>query len=205
MRLFDRRVIYIFDTSIFIDGRVIPMFSHHLFNGKIVVPAFVLRELQQLADSKDYVTSRKAKRGFATLQEFKEAAAKIGEEIDFNEREFDNLKDVDDKLMACCLADKAILVTVDGNLTKVAKIRGIQVLNVNHLVTAVRFNVQRGDQFALKLTDVGHLEGQAVGYRQDGLMVVVQNGMPFFNKIVTVKVHRVLSLENGPIVFADVV
>jgi uncharacterized protein YacL len=211
MSLFKKEKQFVFDTSMFIDGRVVPMLKHHLMGGKLVVPAFVIRELQALADSKNFIKVKKSQRGYQALADFKALAIQLGYKIDFPEREYVGLSAVDDKLVAYCMAEKGVLVTLDEPLTKLAVIRGVAVLNLDQLLLDVKFNIRPGDQFMLEITEPGHEEGQGVGYRDgDGLMVVVQNcvkvlGRNFLNKKVTVIVRRMTRITTRPIIFADVI
>jgi len=198
---------YVLDTSILVDGRLMVMYRNDLLEGRIVVPTFVLRELQTLADSKNYVNEKKGKKGFKSVSELKAAVEKTGAEDRFmtwDRTTLDKIPEVDDKLIAFCKEEKAILVTVDGNLTQVAKLQDLKVLNPNVLVNQLRRTVSVGEKYVLKLSEAGKQAGQAIGYLPDGTLVVVDHGDRYINQVVSVLVRNVIVTDTGLIVFADI-
>lgn len=205
MSLFsDKRKKYVLDTSIIIDGRLMVLYRNDLIDGRIILPSFVLRELQQMADSSIYVTSKKAKRGFSSLNDLKSALGRDKKEVEMPGNEVPEQREVDDKLVAYCKAEGAILVTTDGNLTHVARLKDVKVLNPNVLMNQLRRVAMPGEKYAIRLTEPGKQEGQAIGYLPDGLLVVVDNGAKYLGQVVSVVVRNVLVGEMGPIIFAEI-
>jgi uncharacterized protein YacL len=137
-----------------------------------------------------------------SLAEFKEYLAKRGEIIEVVEQEFPGLKEVDDKLISHALSTKAILVTVDGNLSEVYRIKGGKVLNPHEIISGLTYIIRQGDQIELKLLRPGQTAGQALGTCHD-IQVCVNDGAPYIGRVVVVIVRNVLKLKQGPLVFAD--
>jgi len=200
----DNRKKYALDTSILIDGRLMVMYRNELLDGRIIVPSFVLRELQQLADSTNVVSEKKGKKGLSALNDLKAALGRVGAGIEIHGREFPEVKEVDDKLLSLCEEEQAVLVTVDSNLTQVAKLKDLKVLSPNVLVNQLRRAISQGDRYSLRLSEAGRQAGQATGYLSDGTMVVVADGLKYMGRVVPVVVRNVLITDSGLIAFAEI-
>lgn len=200
----DKRKKFVLDTSILVDGRLMIMYRNDLLDGRIITPAFVLDELQGLADSSNYVSEKKGKKGFASLNKLKEAIAKANGKLEVPLCKEVTSPAVDDKLIELCGSMKAVLVTVDGNLTHKAGLLGVKVLNPNVLVGQLRRSVSVGDKYVLRLSEAGKQAGQAIGYLPDSTLVVVDNGDRYIGKAVSVVVRNVIVTDTGIIVFADI-
>lgn len=184
------------DTSAIIDGRIIDVVKIGFLEGEIVVPQFVLDELQLIADSTDSVKRDKGQRGLDLLSELRQT----GDNVYIMDIEYDEL-DVDAQLIKLAKDKQGIVVTTDFNLNKVCKVQGIPVLNVNELSDAVRMMVSQGDILDIFVSRVGKEEGQGVGYLDDGTMVVVEEGKHLVNEQIRAEVKSVLQTNSGRIIF----
>ena len=198
----DTRRIFVLDTSIFVDRRITALCEACLLEGRFVFLGDALRELQELADSGNYVTAKKGKKGMEALAEFREYLAKKGEIVEVVEQEFFHDLEVDDRLVAYCMTNKGILLTVDGNLSEVLRTKGGKVLNPHEIVHELTYIIRQGDQIELRLSRSGQVEGQAMGTFHE-ISVVVKDGAPYIGRVVVVIVRNVLKLKQGPLVFAD--
>jgi uncharacterized protein YacL len=188
------------DTNIVIDGRIGALARTGFLTGSLVVPRLVLDELQRLADSKDPLKEARGKRGLAMLQELRSAR-----DVDLIIHE-DGLPDdqpVDTRLVTVARSLNARLLTNDGPLTQVASLRGTTVLSLQSLVKALQQEVQVGDVLDLVLSKQGKDKGQAVGYLQDGAMVVVNQAATWIGKEVQVRVVGITQTHAGRLVFAE--
>ncbi len=190
------RFIYILDSSAVIDGRIAQVAELGCLPGKLIVPDFVVREVQRLADTNDFIRRSKGKRGLEVLETMKE---KNVLEIYRGEAEGQN---VDEKLIDLAEKKKAVLVTTDYNLSKVAHLRGVATLNLNDLANALKPSFVPGERLKIKLIREGKERNQGVGYLDDGTMVVVEEGNKFIGKEVEVVVTSVLQTSSGKIVFS---
>ena len=187
----------ILDTSVIIDGRVIDISKTKFIEGKLIIPRFVLRELQQIADSKDSIKRNRGRRGLeilAKLQKTPNLDVKIHEE-DFAEPE------VDAKLIKLAKMLDAKIFTNDFNLSKIAELQGIKVLNVNELANAVKTVVLPGEVLQTKIIKEGKEHNQGVGYLEDGTMVVVENGRHLIGRRINTLVTSVLQTAAGRMIF----
>lgn len=187
----------ILDTSALIDARFVELRRAGFLHGKPRVPRFVLSELQTLADSADDNRRARGRRGLDLLVSLPEL-----ESIEVVEVDYPELGGVDDKLMRLCADASALMLTVDYSLSKVARVRGIDVLNLNEAAAASRPNFLPGDSIRLQVTKPGKELGQGVGYLEDGTMVVVQDGKPFIGTETDVEVTSVLQTSAGRMIFA---
>lgn len=187
----------ILDTSAVIDARFADMRRTGFLPGKPRVPRFVLAELQTLADSADDGKRSRGRRGLDLLTAMPESDALEVVEIDYSD-----IAAVDDKLMRLAVDANATMVTVDYNLTKVARVRGIEVLNLNEAAAALRPSFLPGDGIRLRINKAGKEPGQGVGYLEDGTMVVVQDGREFVGTEADVEVSSVLQTSAGRMIFA---
>lgn len=184
------------DTSAVIDGRFVELHKIGCLDGALRVPRFVLAELQTLADSADDTRRARGRRGLDLLSTISP------QDVEVFERDYPDVAGVDDKLMKLAAESGAEMVTVDYNLTKVARVRGIEVINVNEIAAAVRPNFLPGERIHLRLVKQGKEADQGVGYLEDGTMVVVQQGRDRLGEEVDVEVTSVLQTSAGRMIFA---
>jgi len=189
------------DTSALIDARILEVVSTGFLTGTMLVIPSVLDELHRLADSADDGKRVRARRGLDCLAEIKKSK-KIKLVLLNNEPKNNT---VDARLVDLAKSAKGRLVTVDFNLNKVAKVKGITVLNVNELANALKTPILPRDRLSILITDRGKGKDQGVGYLNDGTMVVIEDGAKLVDKTVQVSVHRVLQTEAGQMVFAKII
>ncbi|MFQ5681012.1 MAG: PIN/TRAM domain-containing protein [Candidatus Omnitrophota bacterium] len=189
----------VLDTSCIIDGRIIDICKTKFINARMVVPRFVLKELQQIADSSDYIKRRRGRRGLETLHFMQK---KSGINIIIHEGDFPDIKEVDAKIVKLAKMIDARVLTMDFNLNRVAGIQGVNVLNINELVNALKPVVYPGEEMEVKLIKEGKEHNQAVGYLEDGTMIVVEDGRGFLGRMVRVVVSSVLQTQAGRMIFA---
>jgi uncharacterized protein YacL len=188
------------DTSAIIDGRIADIVQTGFLSGPIIIPRFVLEELQKIADSADTLRRNRGRRGLDILNKLqKEATAPI----EISELEEDGNLDVDTRLIRVAKALRCPIVTNDYNLNKVAGIQGVKVLNVNELANAVKSVVLPGEELMVKIIQEGKEYAQGVAYLDDGTMVVVENGRKFLNSSLEIVVTRVLQTVAGRMIFAQ--
>lgn len=187
------------DTSVLIDGRILVIIRLGFLEGTIIIPKFVLEELQKIADSADTLKRNRGRRGLDIVQEIKDLK---NVSIEIVDKDFDDLTEVDAKLVRLAAQMKGVLATNDFNLSKVAKIQGVPVLNVNDLANALKQAVLPGEELRIFLAKEGKEQGQAIGYLDDGTMVVVENGKRSVNQTVPVTVTSVLQTSAGRMIFA---
>jgi len=190
--------ITIVDTSVIIDGRIVDICKTRFIENKLVVPRFVLRELQQIADSSDSIKRQKGRRGLEVLNILQK---EMGLDIVVNEEDFPDIKEVDAKLVKLAQLLEAKVLTVDFNLNRVATIQGIKVLNINELANALKPVVFPGETMEVKLLKEGKEVNQAVGYLEDGTMVVVEEARKFIGQSVRVVVTSVMQTQAGGMIF----
>lgn len=189
----------ILDTSALIDGRIGDVLKTGFLPGEVVLPDFILSELQKIADSSDSLKRAKGRRGLSILQDIK----KNWEDLKVLKTKSKGQK-TDENLVKLAKKKKAAIVTTDFNLNKVAKVSGVTVLNVNELANAVKTAVIPGEELEVKVVAEGKEKNQGVGYLEDGTMVVVENGKELIGKKVKVVVSRLLQTEAGRMIFAKV-
>lgn len=186
------------DTNVIIDGRIIDIYKSGFLEGPIIVPVFVLEELQKIADSSDVLKRNRGRRGLDILNHIK----KSKDDIDIIADDFDEISEVDSKLVKLAKMKGYKIVTNDYNLNKVAELQGISVLNINDLAIAVKPVVIPGEQIFVQLVKYGKEEGQGVAYLEDGTMIVVENGAQSIGKEVSVIITSVLQTAAGKMIFA---
>ncbi|MEW6238035.1 MAG: PIN domain-containing protein [Candidatus Omnitrophota bacterium] len=189
----------ILDTSVLIDGRITEISEAGFLEGLIVIPSFVVNELQTLSDSEDYFKRSKGRRG---LDISKRLQNSVGCEVEILEEDFPNLAGVDKKLLALSKKYEGTLITMDFNLSKVAQIEGIQVMNINQLAQSLKTAVLPGEEIQIHIIREGKEANQGVGYLDDGTMVVVENGRKYMGKTVDVSAASVLQTSAGRMIFA---
>lgn len=186
------------DTSAIIDGRLIEVLRTHFLSGSLVVPDFVLDELQQVADSADPQKRARGRRGLEIVEEMK-GLSNGGFSV--RRGEHHDLEGVDAKLVRMAQDIGASIITTDFNLNKVARIQGIEVLNVNALANALRPAVLPGETLRVKIIREGREYDQGVGYLDDGTMIVVDGGRSALGKEVATEVTSVLQSPSGKMIF----
>lgn len=186
------------DTNVIIDGRIIDIYKSGFLEGPVIVPVFVLEELQKIADSSDVLKRNRGRRGLDILNHIK----KSKDDIDIIADDFDEISEVDSKLVKLAKMKGYKIVTNDYNLNKVAELQGISVLNINDLAIAVKPVVIPGEQIFVQLVKYGKEEGQGVAYLEDGTMIVVENGAQAIGKEVSVIITSVLQTAAGKMIFA---
>ncbi len=194
--------ISLLDTSVIIDGRILDILKTKFLEGKIVVPRFVLRELQQIADSSDSLKRQRGRRGLEILNKIQK---ELNLDISLHEEEFPETREVDAKLVKLAQLLTAKILTTDFNLNHVASLQGIKVLNINELSNALKAMVFAGEQLSIKLIKEGKEYNQAVGYLDDGTMVVVEDARRLIAQEVRVTVTSVLQTPAGRMVFTKLV
>lgn len=188
----------ILDTSVIIDGRILDIARTGFLMGRLIVPQFVLDELQRVADSKDDLRRKKGRRGLEVLKSLRESK-QGGLEIT---TDLSGEGDVDQKLIELAKSRKASLITVDFNLNRAAQVSGVKVLNINELANALKTLLVPGEAVAIEVISEGKEASQGVGYLEDGTMVVVENGHSLLGKKIEVEVTRALQTEAGRMIFA---
>lgn len=189
------------DTSVVIDGRIVDIFKTKFLGGKIIIPKFVLKELQQIADSTDPIKRQRGRRGLEMLHSIQKES---GLDISIHEEDFPEVAEVDAKLVKLAKILEAKILTVDFNLNRVATIQGIKVLNINELSNALKPVVFPGEEMQIKLIKEGKEHNQAVGYLDDGTMVVVEDARRLIGQEVRVAVTSVLQTQAGRMIFTKI-
>lgn len=184
------------DTSAIIDGRVLDVLKSGFLEGEIIIPQFVLDELQLIADSTDHLKRDKGQHGLDILN----ALQKQSDAVKVKTVKYDKL-DVDQQLIELAKEENAAIITTDYNLNRVAQVHKVTVLNVNELTEAVQLNIHQGDTFEILITKSGKEDNQGVGYLTDGTMVVLDSGESFINETVLVEVTSILQTHSGRIIF----
>jgi len=187
------------DTSVLIDGRIVDVAAAGFVPGRLLIPGFVLEELQRVADSADPFRRQKGRRGLAVVDALQKAEDVVCELVDLD---FPGTPDVDARLVKLARARSAALMTQDYNLNRLAQIEGVRVLNLNDLANAVKPIVGAGESMAITIIKEGKEPHQGVGYFEDGTMVVVENGRSHVDETVTVTVTTVLQTTAGRMIFA---
>jgi uncharacterized protein YacL len=196
----DRGTTRLIDTSAIIDGRLVDVLRTRFLSGPIVIPDFVLEELQKVADSTDALKRARGKRGLEMVEELK-AAANGGFAVRSG-GDLEGVEGVDAKLVRMAQDVGASIVTTDYNLNKVAQIQGVEVLNVNELANALKPAVLPGEPLTVKIIREGREYDQGVAYLQDGTMIVVEGGRGAVGQEVTVEVTSVLQSPSGKMIFS---
>jgi uncharacterized protein YacL len=189
----------ILDTSVIIDGRVADIAETGFLAGTLVIPQFVLRELQQIADSADSIKRNRGRRGLDILQRIQKNKGNY--EVIISEADYPDVREVDHKLIELGRQIEGKIVTNDFNLNKVAQLRGVSVLNINELANALKPVVLPGEIMRVFVLKEGKEYNQGVAYLDDGTMVVVDNARRMIGKNVDVSVTSVLQTTAGKMIF----
>jgi uncharacterized protein YacL len=191
----------VLDTSVIIDGRIADICQSHFIEGKLIIPKFVLDELQQIADSPDSLRRNRGRRGLEILRRMQ-----LRKDLEVVVDEYDPAVDeeVDAKLVKFARERGAKIVTNDFNLNKIAELHGMKVLNVNALADALKPVVLPGEEISVRVMKRGKEPDQGVGYLNDGTMVVVEGGSQLLNRTVTVVITSVLQTTVGRMIFSKI-
>lgn len=193
------RVPKILDTSVIIDGRILEIVRAGFLEGPLIISVFVLEELQHIADSSDDLRRERGRRGLDIVNQMQMME---GIDIVITEEKFEQIRDVDSKLLKLTQSMEGKIVTNDYNLNKVASVQNIPVLNVNDLANAVKPVVIPGEEMKVQVIKEGKEFNQGLAYLEDGTMIVVENGKRVIGKSVTVVVTSVLQTAAGKMIFA---
>lgn len=189
----------ILDTSVIIDGRIADICKTGFLDGVLVIPSFVLEELQHIADSSDSLKRNRGRRGLDILN-------KIQKELDIEvviyEGDFEEIQEVDSKLVKLAKVLEGKVVTNDFNLNKVCELHGVPVLNINDLSNAVKPIVLPGEELNVQVMKDGKEHNQGIAYLDDGTMIVVEGGREFIGRQIDVLVTSVLQTSAGRMIFA---
>ncbi|MDQ3071464.1 MAG: PIN domain nuclease, partial [Acidobacteriota bacterium] len=188
----------ILDTSVIIDGRIADICETSFLDGTLVVPQFVLKELQAVADSSDPMKRNRGRRGLDILQKVQKMA---NVDVLITDTDFPQVREVDSKLIELARVMQAKIVTNDFNLNKVAQLRGVDVLNINELANALKPVVLPGEQMKVFILKEGKEFNQGVAYLDDGTMVVVDNARRMISKNIDIVVTSVLQTTAGKMIF----
>jgi uncharacterized protein YacL len=188
------------DTSAFIDGRIADISKTGFLDGTLLVPRFVLNELQHIADSPDALRRARGRRGLDILNRLQKES---NVPIQISEVDAEDIQEVDGKLVKIARTYRCPIITTDFNLNRVAEIQGVRVLNLNELANAIKPVVLPGEEMNVHVVQEGKEIGQGVAYLDDGTMVVVENGRRYINTDVEVVVTRVLQTVAGRMIFAQ--
>ena len=189
------------DTSVIIDGRIKELCATGFIDGPLIVPVFVLNELQIISDSADGMKRNRGRRGLDILKEMQDAKLVP---IEIVEDDYDDLHEVDSKLMRLALEKQWKLMTNDFNLNKVARVQGIKVLNLNELANVLKPVLIAGEWIRVQVMKEGKEVQQGVAYLDDGTMIVVEDGRPYVGQEVEVMVTSILQTSAGRMIFARV-
>ena len=189
------------DTSVIIDGRIADIAKTGFIEGIMLVPNFVLGELQHIAGSRDLLRRQRGKRGLEILEKLqKESVAPL----QISDVDAPEINEVDAKLVAIARDMHASVLTTDYNLNKVAELQGVKVLNINELANAVKTLLLPGESFEVDIIQTGREQGQGVGYLEDGTMVVVEQAQGMIGQKRLVEVTRILQTVAGRMIFAQI-
>jgi uncharacterized protein YacL len=194
-----RDELLLLDTSVIIDGRIADIIKTKFIDGRLIIPRFVLKELQEIADSQDALKRNRGRRGLDILNRIQKDAHL---DVRIHEDDFPDTKDVDTKLVRLAKLLSAKIFTNDFNLNKIAELQGVTVLNINDLANALRPVVLPGETMEVRISKEGKEHNQGVAYLDDGTMVVVDNAKHLIGQAMRVIVTSVLQTSAGRMIFA---
>ncbi|MEW6093823.1 MAG: PIN domain-containing protein [Chloroflexota bacterium] len=187
------------DTSVIIDGRVADIAKTGFLPGTLLIPRFVLNELQYIADSSDNLRRARGRRGMEVLAELQKAPSVV---VRISDIDVEGVREVDDKLVILARQLKCPILTNDYNLNRIAELQGVPILNINELSNAVKSVVLPGETLTISIIQEGKESNQGVGYMDDGTMVVIENGNKLIGQTKDVTVTKVLQTAAGRMIFA---
>ena len=188
------------DTNVIIDGRIADICKTGFLEGTLLIPVFVLEELQYIADSSDTLRRVRGRRGLDVLQKIREDESNM--EVEIMNVDFEDVQGVDSKLVQLAQKLGGKIITNDFNLNKVAQLRGVSVLNINELSNAVKPVVIPGETMKVQVVKDGKEPGQGVAYLDDGTMIVIENGHRYLSRTISVEVTSALQTSAGRMIFA---
>jgi len=188
------------DTSAIIDGRIAEIIESGFIYGTLVIPRFVLDELQHIADSSDALRRNRGRRGLEILNRMQKEP---GTPVEIVEDDVPDVAEVDAKLVALALTRSRVILTNDFNLNRVAELQGVRVMNINSLANAVKPAVLPGEELHVRVIQEGKEPGQGVGFLDDGTMIVIEGGARHIDRDLDVSVTRVLQTVAGRMIFAQ--
>ncbi|SFJ72790.1 putative PIN and TRAM-domain containing protein YacL [Terrisporobacter petrolearius] len=188
----------VLDTSVIIDGRIADICRTGFVEGKLIIPKFVLNELQHIADSSDDLKRVRGRRGLDILNIIQK---ELDIEVEITEKDFDDIPEVDSKLLKLAQVMNGKVVTNDYNLNKVAQFQGVEVLNINELANAVKPVAIPGEEMVAQVVKEGKESNQGVAYLDDGTMIVVEGGRKHIGETINVLVTSVLQTSAGRMIF----
>lgn len=188
------------DTSAVIDGRILDVLKTGFITGKIIIPNFVILELQLISDSSDHLKRAKGRRGLDLVNQLKEF-----DNVEMSDKDYKDIKEVDTKLLRYAVEIGGKLITTDFNLNKVAEIQGVQVLNINDLANAVKTQLVVGEEISATIIRSGSERRQGVAYLPDGTMIVIEDTADKIDQTVRAEVVKVLQTSAGRMIFAELV
>lgn len=186
------------DTSVIIDGRIADICKSGFIDGTLLIPNFVLEELQHIADSSDALKRNRGRRGLDILNRIRK---ELDVKVKIEEKDFPDIQEVDSKLVRLAQELSGDIITNDYNLNKVAELQGVKVLNINELANAIRPVVLPGEEMEVQVIKDGKEIGQGIGYLDDGTMIVVENGRRYIGQTIPVIVTSVLQTAAGRMIF----
>lgn len=189
----------ILDTSVIIDGRIADICKTEFIEGPLIIPGFVLEELRHIADSSDTLKRNRGRRGLDILNKIQK---ELDIEVKIYDKDFEDILEVDTKLLKLAQLLEGKVVTNDYNLNKVAEFQGVPVLNINELANAVKPIVLPGEEMIVQVIKDGKESGQGLAYLDDGTMIVVDSGKKFIGQNIDVLVTSVLQTAAGRMIFA---
>ena len=190
----------ILDTSVIIDGRIADIAETGFLEGVLIIPQFILKELQHIADSSDPIKRNRGRRGLEILHKIQK---RIDVQVEIDEQDFPKIKEIDAKLVELAKLLQAKLITNDFNLNKVAELQGVSVLNVNELANALKPVVLPGEVIEVQVLKEGKEYGQGIAYLDDGTMIVIDHAKKLIGKTVSVSVTSVLQTTAGRMIFGQ--
>jgi len=187
------------DTSAIIDGRIADIARTGFIQGRLLIPRFVLNELQYVSDSADNLRRQRGRRGMEVLSELQKDESIP---VTISDIDVEGVREVDERLIVLARQLSCPILTNDYNLNRVAELQGVSILNINELANAVKAILLPGETLEMKIIQEGKEFGQGVGYMEDGTMVVVENGKMYIGKSVRITVTKVLQTAAGRMIFA---
>ena len=190
---------FLLDTNVIIDGRVMDIASTGFLRSELIIPRFVLNELQFIADDTDTMRRSRGRRGLEVLRKLQSDPLVVSRLVD---DDVPTVRQVDEKLIALAKQWNCPIMTNDYNLNKVASIQGVTVLNINELANAVKVVVLPGEPMSIHVIQPGKEPSQGVGYLEDGTMVVIEGGSMYLDRSIDITVTKVLQTAAGRMIFA---
>lgn len=187
------------DTSAIIDGRIADIAETGFMSGSLIIPRFVLNELQFVSDSSDNLRRQRGRRGLEVLSQLQK---NDNIPVTISDMDTEEVKEVDEKLVFLARQQNCTILTNDYNLNRVAELQGVKILNINELANAVKSILLPGETMQMKIIQEGKEPNQGVGYLEDGTMVVIEGGQKFIGQTIDITVAKVLQTAAGRMVFA---